>query len=64
MMIEIVELMISCMKGRETYTRFKVKYNKKETLYNTTLQGEETSILVVDIEEEEEEEVWAKAKDK
>jgi hypothetical protein len=63
-MIEIVELMISCMRGRETYTRFKVKYNKKETLCSTTLQGEETSLLVVDTEEEDEEEVWAEAEDK
>jgi hypothetical protein len=64
-MIEIVDLTISCMRGRETYTRFKVKYNKKETLRSTTLQGEETSLLMVDIEEEEEEEeVWAEAEEK
>jgi hypothetical protein len=64
MMIEIVDLMISCMKGRETYTRFKAKYNKKETLYSTTLRGEETSILAVGTKDEDEEEVWAKAEDK
>jgi hypothetical protein len=63
-MIEIVELTISCMKGRETYIRFKVKYNKKETLCSTTLRGEETSILAMDTEDEEEEEVWSKAEDK
>jgi hypothetical protein len=54
MMIEIVELMISCMKGRETYTRFKAKYNKKETLRSTTLWGEEISLLAVAIEDEDE----------
>jgi hypothetical protein len=64
MMIEIVELTISCMRGRGTYTRFKVKYNKKETLCNTTLQGDETSTLTVDTEDEDEEGVWAEAKDK
>ena len=64
MMIKIVELMISWMKGRETYTRFKVKYNKKETLCSTTLRGEETSILRMEIEDEEEDKVWAKAEDK
>jgi hypothetical protein len=62
MMIRIVELMISCMKGQETYTRFKAKYNKRETLHSTTLQGEKISLLAVATEEEEE--VWAKAEDK
>jgi hypothetical protein len=56
MMIGIVGLMISCMKGQETYIRFKVKYNKKETLHGITLLGEETSILTVDSEEEDDEE--------
>jgi hypothetical protein len=64
MMIEIVGLTISFMKGQETYTRFKAKYNKKETLYSITPLGEETSILAVDSEDEEEEEVWVKAKDR
>ena len=64
MMIKIVELTISCMRGRGTYTRFKAKYNNKETLHSTILQGEKTSILMVDIEDEDEEEVWAEAKDK
>ena len=57
-MIGIVGLKISCMKGQETYIRFKVKYSKKETLHSITLLGEETSTLMVDFEEEEEEEVW------
>jgi hypothetical protein len=64
MMIGIVGLTISCMKGRETYIRFKVKYNKKETLRSITLLGEETSILVVDSEEEDEEEEWVEAEDR
>jgi hypothetical protein len=64
MMIGIVGLMTSCMKGQETYTRFKAKYNKKETLRSITLQGEETSILAVDSEDEDEEEVWAEAEDR
>jgi hypothetical protein len=64
MMIRMVEIMISCMKGRETYTRFKAKYNKKETLCSTTLQGEEISLLAVATEDEEEEEVWVESKDK
>ena len=55
-MIEIVGIMISCMKGQETYIRYKAKYNKKEILRSITLLGEETSILTVDSEEEEEEE--------
>jgi hypothetical protein len=64
MKIEIVGCMISCMKGKETYTRSKVKYNKKETLHSTNPLGEETSILMVDLEEEEEEEEWVEAKEK
>ena len=63
-MIKIVELIISCMKGRETYTRFKVKYNKKETLHSKTLWGEEISLLAVATEDENEEEIWAEANDK
>jgi hypothetical protein len=64
MMIEIVELMISCMKGQETYKKFKAKYNKRETLHSTTLWGEEISPLVVAIEDKDEKEVWANAEDK
>jgi hypothetical protein len=48
MMIGIVGIRISCMKGQGTYKKFKVKYNKKETLCNITPLGEETSILMVD----------------
>jgi len=64
MMIDIVGLMTSCMKGQETYTKFKVKYSRKETLCSITPLREETSILVVDSEDEEEEEVWVEAKDR
>ena len=64
MMIEIVELTISCMRGRGTYTRFKVKYSKKETLHSITPLGEETSILAVDSEEEDEEEEWVEVEDR
>jgi len=53
MMIEIVGLMTSCMKGQETYTKFKVKYSKKETLHSITPLGEETSILAVDLEDDD-----------
>jgi hypothetical protein len=63
-MIRIVEIMTSCMKGQETYTKFKVKYIKKETLCSITLYDEETSILVVDSEDEDEEEVYAKVEDR
>ena len=55
-MIEIVGLMISCMKGQETYTRSKVKHNKKETLRSINPSEEEISILMVDTEDEDEEE--------
>jgi hypothetical protein len=60
-MIGIVGLMISCMKGQEIYTKFKEKYNKKETLHSRTPLGEETSTLTMDSEEEDEE--WVKAED-
>jgi hypothetical protein len=52
------------MKGQEIYTKFKAKYNKRETLCITTPLGEETSILAVDLEENDEEEVWIEAKDR
>jgi hypothetical protein len=64
MIIEIVGLTISCVKGQDTSTRSKVKYDKKETLRSTTLQEEATSILVVDSEDEHEEEVWVEVEDK
>jgi hypothetical protein len=63
-MIGIIELMNSCTKGQETYTKFKVKYNKKETLRSITPLREETLTLVMDLEDEEEEEVWVKAEDR
>jgi hypothetical protein len=63
MMIGIVGIMTSCMKFQDTYTKFKVKYIKKETLHNITPLGEETSILVVDFEEKDEEEVWVEVED-
>ena len=56
--------MISCMKDQGIHTKFREKYNKKETLCNITLLGEETSILAVDSEEEDEEEEWTEAEDK
>jgi hypothetical protein len=64
MMIGIVGLMTSCTKGQETYTKFKVKYSKKEALCSIALQKEETSTLAVDSEEEDEEEVWVKVEDR
>jgi hypothetical protein len=64
MMIGILGLTISCIKGQETYTKFKVKYNKKETLRNITPLEEETSILTVYLEDKDEEKVWVKAKDR
>jgi hypothetical protein len=63
MMIGIVGLMISCIKGQNTYIRFKAKYSKKETLLSINLMGEETSILAVDSEQEDEEEEWVEAED-
>jgi hypothetical protein len=41
-----------------------VKYSKNETLRSITPLGEETSILAVDSEDEDEEEVWVEAKDR
>jgi hypothetical protein len=64
MLARIVGLMNSCMKGRGIYTKFKVKYNKKEALCSIIPQAEETSTLTVDSEEEEEEEVWFEVKDR
>jgi hypothetical protein len=64
MMIGIVGLTNSCMKGQGIYTKFKVKYNKKEALRSTTPLGEETSTLVVDSMEEVKEEVWVEVEDR
>ena len=63
-MIGIVGPMISCMKGQEMYTISKAKYIKKETMHNITPREEETSILMVDSKDEDEEEVWAEAEEK
>jgi hypothetical protein len=60
----IVGITISCMKGQGIYTKFRVKYNKKEALHIITPLGEETSTLVVDSEEEEEKEVWVEVEDR
>jgi hypothetical protein len=38
-MTGIVGLTISCMKGRGIYTKFRVKYNKKEALRSITPHG-------------------------
>jgi hypothetical protein len=64
MMIETVGPMNSCMKGQDMYTKSKSKYIKKETMQNITPWKEETSILVVDLEDEDEEEVWVKPEEK
>jgi hypothetical protein len=56
MKIGIIGPMTLYMKDQGTYTRSKVKHNKKEMLCSITPQEEEISILTVDIEEEEEEE--------
>ena len=64
MMIGIVGIMISCMKGQETYPKFKVKYSRKETLCSITLQEEGNSTLVVDSKKEEEEEEWVEAEER
>jgi hypothetical protein len=64
MMIGIVGLLTSCTKGQGIYTKFKVKYSKKETLRSVTPLGEETSILAVDSEDEDEEEVRVEVEDR
>jgi hypothetical protein len=63
-MIKIVELTISCMRGRGTYTRSKAKYTKKEIMHSIILQEDEVSILAVDKEDEDEEEVWVEVEEK
>jgi hypothetical protein len=64
MMTGIVGLTTSCMKGQGIYTKFKVKYSKKETLRSIILKEEETSTLAVDSEEEDEEEVWVEVEER
>jgi hypothetical protein len=54
MMRRTVEIMTYCMKYQETHIGFKAKYNRKETLCSLTLQEEENSTLMVDLEEENE----------
>jgi hypothetical protein len=63
MMIGIVGLKTSCTKGQDTYTKYKVKYSNKEALHSTIIQDEETSILMVDSKDEEEE-VWVEAENR
>jgi hypothetical protein len=57
-MRRIVGLMISCMKDQGIHIGFKEKHNKREIMRSSTPQKEETSTLVVDSEEGDEEEVW------
>ena len=59
MMRRTVELMTSYMKDQGISTKFKAKYNKKETLCNIIPLEEKPSTLMVDSEEEDEEEAWA-----
>jgi hypothetical protein len=64
MTIWIVGPMTLCTKDRGTYTRSKVKHNKKKTLCSITPQEEEFSILAVDTKDEDEEEERAEAEDR
>jgi hypothetical protein len=57
-MIGIVGPMTSCMKYQGIYTKFKENYNKKGTLCSIIPLEEETSTLVVDLEEEDKQEAW------
>jgi hypothetical protein len=59
MMRRIVGLMISCMKDQGIHIEFKDKLRKKEIMCISTPQEEETSTLMVDLEEEDEEDVRA-----
>jgi hypothetical protein len=52
------------MKDQETYTRSKVKYINKETMHSINPQEEETSILMVDTKDEDEEEDWVEVEEK
>jgi hypothetical protein len=58
MMRRIVGIMTSYMKGQEIHIGFKERCNRREMLHSLILQEEETSILMVDLEEEDEEEAW------
>ena len=58
MMRNTVGLMNSCMKYQETHIGFKVKYSRKKILCILTLQEEETSTLMVGLEEEDKHDAW------
>jgi hypothetical protein len=58
MMRRNVGLMTYCMKDQETHIGFKEKYSRKEILHSLTIQEEETSTLMVDSGEEDEQEAW------
>ncbi len=47
----VLNLMTSCTKNKETHIGFKAKYNKKEILHSLTPQEEENSTLVMVSEE-------------
>jgi len=57
-MIGIVGITISCMKDEGIHIEFKENLSKKEIMRSSTPREEETSTLVVDSEEQDEEEVW------
>jgi hypothetical protein len=59
MMRRTIGLTISCMKYQGIHIGFKEKHNKKEIMRSSTPQEEETSTLVVDSKEEDEDEVWS-----
>jgi hypothetical protein len=50
------------MKGQEIHIGFKERCSRREMLRNLTPREEETSILTVDSEEEDEEEAWVEVK--
>jgi hypothetical protein len=58
MMRRTVGLTISCMKGQEIHIGFKERCKRREILCSLISREEETSTLVVDLEEEDEGEVW------
>jgi hypothetical protein len=58
MMRRTIGIMTSCMKGQEIHIGFKEKYNRREMLCSLIPREEETSNLMVDSEEEDEEEAW------
>ena len=50
--------MTSCMKGQEIHIGYKEICSRREMLCSLIPRKEETSTLVVDSEEEDEEEAW------